>query len=422
MSKKITVAIIGAGQRGKDTYGEIIRNYKDKIEIVAVAEPNNSRRNSLKSIHNIKESKVFKSWYDMLNEEKFCDCIFICTNDFMHYEPAKRALEKGYHIILEKPMSNNKDEIIRLGALSKKYNNQVFMVCHVLRYTPFFSTIKNILNNNEIGELISIQHNENIGYYHMGHSFVRGNWRNSKETSPLMLAKSCHDMDILLYLVNSSCAKISSFGNLRHFKKECAPKDSGERCINCNIEDKCPYSAVKLYVKNIGRWPTTVITEDQSKEGVIAALSVGPYGRCVYRCDNDVVDNQVTILEFNNKVTATFNLCAFTHEVSRTIKLMGTKGEIRGDMGKKIIEIYNFIDDSIKLIDWTEDAISLSGHGGGDEAMILDFINIINKGDFNNIKTSGWLSMESHLMALAAEEARLNNKVINVKEIMENIK
>ncbi|MGO1527595.1 MAG: Gfo/Idh/MocA family protein, partial [Senegalia sp. (in: firmicutes)] len=291
----------------------------------------------------------------------------------------------------------------------------VFLIAHVLRYTPFFSKIKEIIDSGKIGKLMTISHNENIGYFHFAHSFVRGNWRNSDLSSPLILQKSCHDMDILLWLVGESCKKISSFGHLSYFKEENHPEGAGQRCIDCKVEATCPYSAKKLYYKNIGNWPTTVISDIQTEEAVTRALEEGPYGRCVYLCDNNVCDNQSTIMEFENEVTATFNLSAFTNKVHRTIKIMGSKGEIRADDSKNEIEVELF--ESNERIIYNPKVL-VGGHGGGDTGIMNDFIASILSEDGNGL-TSASKSVQSHIMAFAAEESRLVNKNIDIKEFMQ---
>ncbi len=412
---KIRVGLIGAGQRGKDIYGNYALINPEHIEFVAVAEPNEIKRKEFSEKHNIKSEYQFESWEQLLEKDKFCDAVVIATPDRTHFEPAKLALKSGYHILLEKPMSSIPEEVMKLGMLAKG-NNKVFMICHVLRYTPFFNTIKKIIDSGEIGDIMSIQHNENIGYFHFGHSFVRGNWRNSNLSSSLMLQKSCHDMDILLWLVGSPCRKIASFGELSYFKKERKPEGAGDRCVECSIEDKCPYSAVKLYYNNVGRWPTTAIVEIQTIDEVKKAVAKGPYGRCVYNCDNNVVDHQSTILEFENNVTATFNLSAFTNQVNRTLKIMGTKGEIRAIDSKNEIEVQLFDTNERKVVNPKQ---ITGGHGGGDTGIMEDFISLIlsNKG---KALTSANVSVQSHMMAFAAEESRLADKVVNMKDYYNN--
>jgi predicted dehydrogenase/Ser/Thr protein kinase RdoA (MazF antagonist) len=414
---KVTLSLIGAGDRGKDSYALYALDYPNDVEFIAVAEPNKIKRETFAKTHNISPEFAFESWEQLLELEKLSDGIIIATQDDMHFEPTKLAIEKGYDVLLEKPMSNDLKETIALGELSKQYDNN-FMICHVLRYSPFFSKLKELIESGVIGDLMSIQHNENIGYYHMAHSFVRGNWRNSVESSPIILAKSCHDMDIILWLVGDNCNKLSSFGSLSHFKSSNAPEGAAKCCLDCSVENDCPYSALKLYYKHIGHWPSSVITDDHSEEGVTKALREGPYGRCVYHCDNDVCDHQVVNMEFNNNVTATFNLSAFTEKTHRTIKIMGTKGEIRGDDRISDIELSIFGEDKISKIPLD---VVKGRHGGGDYGIMNDFINLL-KGKEGKALTDAAVSVESHVMAFAAEQSRLNSEVVSIKAFYDNLK
>lgn len=413
--KKVSIAVIGAGARGRFAYSSYALKNKEDVEIVAIAEPNEERRNLFVKEHGIKNELIFNSWEDMLKGDKLADGIIIANNDEGHFKPTKIALEKGYNILLEKPMSNSLGEVIKLGELAKKYNDRVFMVCHVLRYTPFFEALKNIVDSGRLGRLINIQHNENIGYWHFAHSFTRGNWRNSNETSPLILAKSCHDMDILLWLTGAKCKKIASFGHLTYFKEENFKKNMRNRCLECKCEEECPYSAKKLY---LGEKPvfTSVVHPNPTSENLEKALREGPYGRCVYKCDNNVVDHMVTILDFDNEVTATFNLSAFTKDIHRTIKLMFTEGEVGGNDMKNIIEIKKFGSDEIEIIIPKEVE---GGHLGGDIGIMKDFIKSIREG-VSETRTSALRSIESHIMAFAAEESRLNSSIININEFWES--
>lgn len=409
--EKVRIAVIGAGDRGKDSYGSYVLRNRDKIEIVGVAEPNPIRREDISKKHNIPKEFQFDSWEKLLEKDRFCDGLIIATQDDMHFEPATQAMKKGYHILLEKPMSNDPRECVELGRLAKE-TNRAFMICHVLRYTPFYSYIKNIIDEGTIGDVIDIQHNENIGFFHFAHSFVRGNWRNSDLSSPLILAKSCHDMDIMLWFAGKRCKKVTSYGELSFFKKERAYEGSGKRCDNCSVEADCPYSAVKLYYKTKGGWPATVITHDQTDEGIAKAIKEGPYGRCVFKCDNNVVDHQVTILEFEDGITATFNLSAFSNKVHRTLKIMGTRGEIRANDSKNEIEIQRFADDKKIVIN----PLTVSGgHGGGDHGIMEDFISLIRNNEGKAL-TSADISVESHIMAFAAEESRVGGKAITLED------
>lgn len=407
--KNVKVAVIGAGQRGKDVYGAYALLETRGIECVAVVEPHPVRRTQFQSAHSLKDTACFEHWDDFFAISRPIDAVIIATPDDQHFTPARLALEKGYHVLLEKPMSNNPTECVELGRLAKA-NGQIFMICHVLRYTPFFQKIKQLIDTGAIGEVVTVQHNENIGYFHMAHSFVRGNWRNTQESSPIILAKSCHDMDILHYLIGDSCTHIQSFGHLSHFKAENAPAESGTRCVSCSVEPDCIYSATRQYLNAIGNWPTTVISPIQTPEAVMAALKEGPYGRCVYRCDNDVCDHQTTNMQFANGVTATFNLSAFSNRVHRTLKIMGTLGEIRADDAKNEISIQRFGDNCTRL--YTPKVVG-GGHGGGDHEMMADFIELIRNRAGNGL-TAAEKSVHSHLMAFAAEASRQSNQTLSL--------
>ncbi|MGL4910889.1 MAG: Gfo/Idh/MocA family protein [Romboutsia sp.] len=416
--KKITLSVIGAGARGMYSYAPYLLDHPDLGELVAVAEPNEMKRDIFKEKYSVEDKNIFTTWEDLLAKDRLSDAIIIANNDESHYEPTKLALEKGYHVLLEKPMSNKLEDIVKLGELSKQYPEQIFMVCHVLRYTPFFAELKKIVESKELGELVSIQHNENIGYWHFAHSFTRGNWRNSDETSPLILAKSCHDMDILLWLAGKSCTSVSAFGHLTHMKDKNFKEGMADRCLDCTVEEKCPYSAKKAYLSEKPIFPK-VVHPIPTEENLVEALKTGPYGRCVYKCDNNVVDHMVTILEFEDDITATFNLSAFTEECNRTIKLMFTHGEVSGNHVKNEIEIKGFngygSDESVII---NPEEIE-GGHGGGDYGLMSDFVALV-AGNGGEARTSATKSVESHIMAFAAEHARLNKEVVDVEKYWEN--
>ena len=417
----LRIGVIGAGNRGKDVYANFILKNSDEAEIVAVAEPNPIKRDQMIKAHGILPEYVFNSWEEFLEKDKFCDAIILATGDDMHFEPIELAMKKGYDILLEKPMSNKVEECIEIVKMAEKYGVKV-MVCHVLRYTPFFSKLKELIDSGIIGDVVDIQHNENIGNFHFAHSFVRGNWRNSDETSPLILQKSCHDLDILSWLLNGNpCKKIASFGNLKHFRKENAPEGSADRCLDCKYIDSCIYSPKKIYYNNIGAWPTLVASEIQTEEALTKSLEHNQYGRCVYKCDNNVVDNMVSIIEFENGVNVTFNLCAFTDEVCRTIKIMGTKGEIRGNDAKNHIEVYEFGKGNGRFANGKRTEIVPDvlegGHGGGDTGLMKDFVNLC-LGRQEDSRTNPRTSLESHIMAFAAEDSRVNGNVVYMDEYL----
>ncbi|MEN8075930.1 Gfo/Idh/MocA family oxidoreductase [Clostridioides difficile] len=408
-----TVAIIGAGQRGQDIYGEFIKNNSNLAKVVAVVEPNDFRREKMRKEHNISIENTFSNMEEFFKREKLADVVIISTLDREHYEPVMNALDKGYNVLLEKPMSINKDECVKMVDKAEE-KGALLMVCHVLRYTSFFRKLKELIDSGEIGDIVTIQHNENVGAFHMAHSFVRGNWRNSDETSPIILQKSCHDLDILSWLIGSKCISVASFGELSFFNSKNKPTDAADRCVNCIVND-CVFDGRKVYLDVIGKWPATVVSNKQTREGILESLSKNNYGRCVFDCDNNVCDHQSTILKFENGVTATFNLSGFTDEISRTIKIMGTKGEIRGHEGRNEIEVIkfrsNFNEKKKKKLYKIEK--STSGHNGGDGGLMCELFKLLENGDKDSL-SSGRKSLESHLMAFAAEESRIKNKVINL--------
>jgi len=417
--KKITVALIGAGLRGVN-YLEYALQHPEELQVVAVAEPIVERRESFKLKHGLEDNQCFESWDDFFAAPKLADAVLICTQDKQHFDPTIKALEAGYHVLLEKPMSPDAKECVLMGDMALRYN-RVFSICHVLRYTHFFSTIKNILDNGIIGKLMSITHNENVGYWHQAHSFVRGNWRRKEESSPMILAKSCHDLDILLWLADSDCVRVSSFGSLSHFTSSQAPEGAPKRCLDgCPVSDECLYYAPKQYLTSDINWPTSAISDDLSYDARYKALQEGPYGRCVYHCDNDVVDHQVVNLEFANSITAAFTMSAFTKDVSRTIKLMGTLGEIRGAMEKNEIEIIYFASGKVEKVS-LEDMGGHVGHGGGDMGLIKDFLRLVREDGESQGLTSAEKSVQSHLMAFAAEQSRIEGTVIDLASFAQSV-
>ncbi|OPA80498.1 oxidoreductase [Paenibacillus selenitireducens] len=418
--KKVRVALIGAGLRGVN-YLDYALQHPHELEVVAVAEPVAERRNSFKAKHGIADDMCFEHWDAFFAEPKLADAVLICTQDKQHFEPTMKALEAGYHVLLEKPMSPDARECMLMGEKASQMN-RVFSICHVLRYTNFFSTIRELLQRGTIGQLMSIQHNENVGYWHQAHSFVRGNWRRKDESSPMILAKSCHDLDILLWLADAECVRVSSFGSLSHFKADQAPEGAPLRCLDgCPVADECLYYAPKQYLTSDTNWPTSAISDDLSYEARYRALQEGPYGRCVYHCDNDVVDHQVVNLEFANSVTAAFTMSAFTRDVSRTLKLMGTKGEIRGAMEKNEIEIIHFGSGKVERISF-EDMGGHVGHGGGDMGLVKDFLRLVREDGKSQGLTSAHHSVQSHLMAFAAEQSRVDGNSITLQDFAQQLR
>ncbi len=411
MSKPITVALLGAGDRGMYNFGQFALNYPHLMRIVAVAEPDEGKRNLMAKRHNLSASQLFVSWEDLLDKPQMADALINATLDHLHYPSTIRALERGYHVLLEKPISNSPETVLALAEAARK-SDRIVQICFELRYTPFFNTIKQLLNSGAIGDLVTIEHKENIIFWHMAHSFVRGNWRNSLETSPILLAKTCHDFDILVWMVQSPCKKVSSFGGLNYFRPEKAPPGAPDRCLDdCPYEKECPHSALKLYLGPNTDWPVSVISVDLSLAGRLNALRNGPYGRCVFKCDNNVLDNQSVLLEFENGVRVNFLLTGHSHENTRTVCYSGTRGILRGHFKKGKIEIINFNDNTRRVIHLSEEDTS-HDHGGGDERLLFDFVEAVKNGYKHNLLSTIEESLESHLIIFAAEKARKDNQVV----------
>ena len=405
--KPVTAIVLGAGSRGS-IYAGYAKEHPEQLQIIAIAEPRRDRLEQLADGVGVPAERRFDSWEALLAQPKMADCAFVCTMDDDHTAPAMKAMELGYHLLLEKPMSNKEDEC-RLIAETARKTGRTLAVCHVLRYTPFYMTLKALIDRGEVGQVTTINQIENVGYWHQAHSFVRGNWRSTKETSPMILQKSCHDIDIILWLMQSPCTQVQSFGSLRHFTPENAPVGAAKRCLDCPHVESCPYSAPKLYLdmERTG-WPVDVITTDLSFEGRRKALEEGPYGRCVYYCDNDVVDRQVVNMEFENGGVATFTMTGLSADFSRQLKIFGTEGQIQADMGKNEIVLHRF-GEAPKPIP-VDMGLEASGHGGGDYGIMADFLCILQEG--GESRTSAEVSLQSHLICFAAERSRKEKTVV----------
>ncbi len=413
--KKVSMIIVGAGGRGSG-YARFAAEYPERLEIVGVAEPRDFYRNEMASKYNIPGKNVFTCWKDLAKRKKFADGVIIATQDKMHTEPAIRFANKGYHVMLEKPMAPTARECEKIVKAVKK-NNIIFAVCHVLRYTTYTSALKKVIDSGAIGDIVSMQHIEEVGWWHQAHSFVRGNWRNEKESSCMLLAKSCHDLDWSSYIMGHKCKSISSFGSLKHFRKEEKPEGAGTRCLDCGYEPKCPYSAVRIYLterldKGKTGWPVDVLTPVVTRENILKALQDGPYGRCVYECDNDVVDNQVVNMLFEGGRTATFTMTAFA-KGGRKTRIFGTRGEIYGDSSN--IEVFDFLTEKTEKVDTNASEGSiLGGHGGGDGGLMESFVSALAGNDPSGILSGPDATLESHLMVFAAEKSRIKGKVVSL--------
>ena len=408
---KITVAIAGLGSRGLQTYAKCLEKFADRAEIVAVADIRPDRVAVAAEKYNIPADKCFDSVESMLQQPKLADLLLICTPDDVHYQPAMDGLKRGYHLLLEKPAARSVKECRDIAQLAEEKGLNV-VVCHVLRYTVFYQKIKELIDAGRVGDIMNIEAIERVGYWHQAHSFVRGNWHVAADTTPMILAKCCHDMDLLLWLTGKKCEKVTSFGHLSHYNAANKPEGAPERCADgCPHADTCLYNAERYYLDCFKRggnsWPVNVVAPEPTEEKIIEALKVKDYGRCVYQMNNDVVDHQVMNLLLEDDVTVAFTMTAFSDKGGRCMRVMGTKAEIFADMEKDIIQLMPF-GGEMEEFDIRKIATDLSGHGGGDIKMVEDYLDVLEGKPMPSAMTTIARSVESHYVALAAEESRLN--------------
>lgn len=405
MVQPVKLAVVGLGNRG-NAYGDYTLRYPQNAQICAVCDKEEEKRRVYGDKHHVPAEWRFAEFDRMLDaiSPDEVDSVVICTTDQMHYDMAAAALRRGFHVLCEKPMSPNPAQCVEMGDMAEKYG-RLLMVCHVLRYNPFFVKLKELVDSNTIGDIITVQHSENVGSVHYTHSYVRGNTRNKEQSSPMILAKSCHDMDILLWLIGRDCRSVSSYGSLKYFTKENAPAGATPKCLDCPYVNSCPFSAKRIYLSDNIVWPVWMISVDTSLEARIKACREGRYGNCVFLNDNNVVDHQIVAMQFDGQITASFTMHGFSDTDARVIRISGTRGELRGHMEARTIEVVG-LDGTTEVIHTPE----IEGdHGGGDTMMLHDFVTQLRAHGGLDCRTSAAKSVQSHMMAFAAEQSRLLN-------------
>ena len=413
VERPVTVVILGAGSRGK-IYAAYAEQFPQCMKVVGVADINEFRKTQMAEKHNIPAEAQFGDWSEAIAAGKIADAVVISLPDDLHYKPCMEALELGYDVLLEKPVAQTEAECV---AIRDKANEKgaIVGVCHVLRYAPYFLAMKAIIDSGAIGKLVSIQHLEPIQYAHMAHSYVRGNWHDSKATTPIILAKSCHDLDILRWMVGKPCKSIAAYGSLSYFTHENRPEGATARCNDgCPHEATCPYSAEDIYVRK--GWHLGVFdnlppkAEKEARADKIREyLKTTNYGRCVFDMDNDQPDHYVCAMEFEDGITASFSMEAFMANGGRRTRVMGTHGEIDGDMKRFVMKNFR----TGEATEWDASTVqevaayASHGHGGGDLGLARDFVNAVGHHDAGRLSSDINVSMESHLMGFAAEKSRL---------------
>ena len=460
MPQPLTAILIGAGNRGYEAYGPYALAHPNEIRFVAVAEPNDARRARFAQAHGIPAERQFRTWEDLLALGKIADTALICTLDRLHLEPTIAVLEADYDVLLEKPMSTTLADCVRVVQTAER-TGRLLQVCHELRYAPFFTKIRGIVNSGRLGRVITVEHRENVSYWHMAHSYVRGNWRNSTIESPMILAKCCHDMDILFWILGP-CRRLSSFGSLTHYRPENAPPGAPERCTDgCPVADDCPWYAPRLYLdivpllhvaresplllerlasrlildhpalaravervmpafaaaRDYRGWPISIISEDTSPEARRRALEDGPYGRCVYHCDNDVVDHQTVNMEMEDGTSVVLVMHGHSHQEGRTMRYDGTRATLFGSYypTAQEIQIHDHLTCELEVLRPPVGSIGATGHGGADAKLMAGFVRAVH--DPACALTPARDSLESHLMAFAAEKARVSGAIVDMADV-----
>lgn len=423
--KKLKVILIGAGGRGSG-YTNIMADMPDKFQVVAVADPHDKRRNYIKEKHNLPDDKCFTDWRPLVEKGKIADVAIIGTMDRDHLEPSLATISLGYDLLLEKPIAPTPQECKQIADAAKKYNSKV-VICTVLRYTHFYKTIKNLIDSGRLGNIVSVVHEECVGNEHQSHSFVRGNWGNEEKSSPMLLQKSCHDIDILQWLIGKKCKKVQSFGSLSYFIPENAPEGAPMYCVEgCPAKDTCFYNAEKIYIENNDednwfRAHAAKIPEPDN-DTMREVISTTNYGKCVFKCDNNVVDHQTVNMLFEDDITVMFSMCCF-NKGARFTHIMGTKGELHAPLDtENPIRFYDFATRKTEEIPLTTSSNDVAGgHAGGDDGIINDFYDYVTGNYEGKSIPDISESYMNHLITFAAEEARKTGKIIDIDEYINSL-
>lgn len=409
--EKVKLAIIGTGLRGAYTYAPLIAKYKDKCEIVAFVENKKGRRDLFLEKYPVDKDMVFDNLNDFIAHDKLADAVIISHYDLLHYDTAQVLLVKGYDVLVETPAANSLDGLVHLKEYSLKNKDRLFMVAYNNRYSSFYTKLKEIVDDKKLGDLINISYNVDIGYQNFVHNYVRGNWRITSDTATIMLTNSCQDIDMMINLSKGKCQKVSCFSDLRIFNWENFNTKMSENCFRCGEEESCPFSAKKIYLQE-DKLINNSVHINPTKDNLEAILKQGPYGKCVFYCDNDVCDNLTSIFKFDNKVTSNFNINAFTKESDKKIRLFFKEGEVEASFKQKEIKIKSFLNTDEKIIKIDQE--------NTDEKLFLDFIDRVKNKNYKSCISDVGSVIESHVATFAAEFANVSETVVDVKSFFDD--
>ena len=412
--------LVGAGNRGLFTYGGFARRHPERLRFRAVAEPDPARRRRFAEEHAIPPARRHADWRALLDGPPRAEAVVVATGDTLHVEPALAALARGQHVLLEKPIAPDPADCVRVVEAAERAG-RILQIGHVLRFAAFYGEVARILASGELGELVNLDLKEHVAHWHMTHSYVRGKFRRRALAAPILLAKACHDLDLMVWFAGRPVSRVASFGALTHFRPEAAPAGATARCSDgCPVQATCPHDAEHFYLAPDERlatvWPWADLGPDPSREARRRALEEGPYGRCVYRCDNDVLDHQVVAVAFEGGPTATFTLQGLAPEERRTLRLTGTRGELRGVLHEGVLEITR---PGVLGAERIQVSGSPLGHFGGDDGLVAHFVESVASGD--PARGSGRVALEGHLLGFAAEEARATGRVVDLATYRERL-
>jgi predicted dehydrogenase len=413
MASPVEAVMVGAGNRGARVYGAYALARPGALRFVAVVDPDEARRESFAEAHGIPLDCQFERWEDLVARPKLVSTAFNATLDRTHHASTLALLEAGYDVLLEKPIATLPEHVLELAQAAERHG-RLLQISHVLRYAPFFKKIYELVRAGELGELVAIDWRENLVYWHYAHSFVRGNWSNAGRTAPMLLTKCCHDLDLLVWLLGRTCERVASFGSQRYFAPSQVGPEVPPRCLDgCPYAETCLYYAPRVYLDRFAENPhnftVNALTLDHTREGVLRALAEGPYGRCVYRCDNDVVDHQSVLMEFGAQaVTLTMHGTSFVE--GRTVRIDGRRATLLANEARNEVAVVDHASGRRRLV---ELEAARGGHGGGDWGLIDAFVGAL-RGEADGLLTSARESVESHLLAFAAEEARLSRSTVEM--------
>jgi predicted dehydrogenase len=415
----LKLACLGCGARAQ-TYASLAARHPDKFQIVAGADLLPERVAKIRQLSGNADFRAFQNGQALLTAGKLSDVLIIATQDNDHYEPCRRALELGYDILLEKPIATRVEQVLAIEGLAAKQGRRV-MVCFVLRFAAFYRKVKEIINSGALGEIMSLQASEGVMPWHQAHSFVRGHWSVVGKSSPMIISKCCHDTDIVHWLVGERCRRVASFGSLEVFRPERAPAGVPARCTDgCPVGEQCAYNALRYMTDMRVPWLSMVYdrAQEATVDEIVAWLRRSPWGRCVYRCDNDAVDRQVLLFEFESGLTGTFTMTAF--ESGRHLAIYGTRGVLKGgetyrkQFGAHLV-LLPHEGEAIRYTVQAEDG-GYELHGGGDAGLVQALYREMTAAPGQPLEAAISSTVHSHIIGFAAEEARVTGRVVDVVE------